>query len=309
MADEMLKKAEAMAGAEPEAVCEAGDALDYLREEIAKLQEKETVLTEKLCLAKEKGLPEHADKCRVLLQKVVRQRLKKQEDLRQAEARLLAAELDALTAEIGAEIDPPVETVEEELDGYDYLAKFKRMNLIAKMIGTIGVIACFLGAFVYLILTQVETLNLPFEWIHLAVVGGVAVVFVIVAAIIAGSAKKYKQIAAMIEEERAADAAELELAAKEEVFTIESLNAATEAYEIEKQLDVKKSKPENKILTALKLPDAVPEKVKQNVHKIVPIAAVCTAVVTAAAVSSARKRAAAEKRSAAARRDFFKWLG
>ena len=308
MADEMMKKVdEALVDAASEEVCES-DALEPMREAIAGLQEKEAVLTEKLSLAKEKGLSEQADRCRDLLQKVVRQRLKKQEELRVAEARQLAAELDALTEEIGAEIEPapiPVEETEE----YNYLAKSRRMGLISRMVGFVGVFTCFVGAFVYLLLAQVDTLNLPFEWLYLAIVGAGAVVFLVIALIIGAGANNYKKIAEQLEAERAEEDAVIELLAKEEAFTTESLDAATEAYAIEKDLELKKATPETEKRFAIKLPVEVPEKVKKNVHKIVPIAAVCTAVAAIFAVSSASKKAAAEKRSAAARRDFFKWLG
>ena len=161
----------------------------------------------------------------------------------------------------------------------------------------------------YLLLAQVDTLNLPFEWMYLAVVGAAAVVFLVISLIIGAAANKNKQIALMYEEVREEEDALAELIEKDAAFTPESLTAATEAYEIEKELELKKANPEPAKRTLIKLPVAVPEKVKNNVHKIVPVAAICTAVAAVFAVSSARKRAAAEKRSAAARRDFFKWLG
>lgn len=301
MADEMMKKCSACADAEP-ALDAPVDELAPLREEIAGLQEKEAVLTEKLNLAKEKGLAAQADRCRDLLQKVVRLRQKKQEELRVAEARALAAELDALTEEIGAEFDPaPIPY--EETEEYNYLAKSRRLGLISRMVGFVGVFACFVGAFVYLLLAQVDTLNLPFEWTYLIGVGIGAVVFLVIALCLGASANKYRMLAEEAEEQRAEEEALLALLAAEEAFTTESLNAATEAYEIEN------AKPNALKLMASKIPVKVPEKVKKNANKILPVAAVCTAVVAAFALSSARKKVAAEKHSAAVRRDFFKWLG
>ena len=309
MADEMMKKADASADVEVEIAGEtAFDTLEPMREAIAGLQEKETVLCEKLNLAKEKGLAEQAGRCRDLLQKVVRRRLKLQEELRIAEARQLADELDALTEEIGAEIEPapvPVEETEE----YNYMAKSRRLSFLSKLIGFVGVFSCFVGAFVYLLLAQADTLNLPFDWTNLIVVGAGAVVFLVIALIIGASANKYKLISEMLEAEREEEDEILEAIAKEEAFTTESLDAATVAYEIEKELEIKKATPEAPKRALLKLPVEVPEKVKKNVHKIVPVAAVCTAIAAAFAVSAARKRAAAERHSAAIRRDFFKWLG
>lgn len=309
MADEMMKKCSAPADVDAEIACDAPvDELEPMREEIAGLQEKEAVLSEKLSLAKEKGLADQADRCRILLQKVVRCRQKKQEELRVAEARALAAELDTLTEEISAELgEAPVPY--EETDEYNYLAKSRRLGLISRMIGFIGVFGCFVGAFVYLLLTQVETLNLPFEWIYLIGVGVGAVAFLVIALLVGASAGKYRRLAEEAEAQRLEDEAALALLAAEEAFTTESLNATTEAYEIEKNLELANAKPKTLKLMLEKLPTEVPEKVKKNVHKIVPVAAVCTAIVAAFAVSSSRKRAAAERHSAAVRRDFFKWLG
>ena len=311
MADKMLKKAEEPIVTDPEAVCEtAVDGLGAMRAAIADLEEKEAILTEKLCMAKEKGLTEQAENCRSLLQRVVMHRIKKQEELREAEARQLAAELDQLTTELESQFAPEGVAVPEIEDEYDYLAKSKRMCLISKMVRTIGLIACVAGALLYLLFTQPDVLNLPFEWIYLVVVGVAAVAFVVISAIIGGSANKYKALAEQLELERLEAEEALAAQLKAEAISIERLNAASEAYEIEKQLDIKNSKPVNPVVGMInKLPVEVPEKVKNNVHKIVPVAAACTAVVAALAVSSSRKKAAEEKRSAAARRDFFKWLG
>ena len=307
MADKKLLQAEE-AVAEEEIVFDAAEEeLEMLRAAIAALEEKEALLTEKLCIAKEKGLTVQADKCRDLLQKVIAQKQTKKGELQEAEARKLAAELDELTEKLENEIDPKPFEEEKELE-YNYRAKAKRMSLISRLIGFVGVFACMAGAIVYLLLTQVETMNLPFEWLYLAITGGAAVVFLIVAICIGNTANAYMRLADEIEAERLEAERALAEQAKAELLALNTLNAVIEANSAETKQDMLNAKPKRKFLPDVKLPE-VPESVKKNVHKIVPVAAVCTAIVAATAIKSAQKNAAAAKRSAAARKEFFNWLG
>lgn len=307
MADKKLLNAEE-AVAEEEVVFDAAvEELELLRAAIADLEEKEAILTEKLCLAKEKGLTAQADKCRELLQKVIAQKQVKKGELQEAEARKLAAELDELTEQMENEISPKPFEEEKELE-YNYRAKANRMGLISRLIGFVGVFACMVGAIVYLLLTQVETMNLPFEWLYLAITGGAAVVFLIVAICIGNTASAYRCLADEIEAERVAAEEALAEQAKAELLALHTLNAAIEANGAEVKQDMQNAKPKRTFLPDVKLPE-VPEKIKKNVHKIVPVAAICTAIVAATAIKSAQKNAAAAKRSAAARKEFFNWLG
>lgn len=308
MADKILQQAEEPVVDTAEAVADVTEEmLELLRASIAELEEKEKLLTEKLCMAKEKGLTQQADRCRALLQKVVVQKRLKKDELQQAEACKLADELDALAEELEQEFDPKPFEEEKELE-YNYRAKSKRLSLISRMVGFIGVFACLVGSFVYLLFTQVETLNLPFEWIYLAITGVAAVIFVIIALLIGGSANSYKRLADEVEADRLEAERLLEEQKREELLALSQLNAVSEAYALETNQDMQNAKPQRKLLGSVKLPE-VPEKVKKNVHKIVPVAAVCTAVVAAAAISSAQKKSAAAKRSAAVRKEFFNWLG
>ena len=52
----------------------------------------------------------------------------------------------------------------------------------------------------------------------------------------------------------------------------------------------------------------VPEKVKKNANKIIPVAAAATVAVAAACVASSKKKKEEAKRTSAIRRDFFNWL-
>ena len=267
MADKILQQAEEPVVDTAEAVADVTEEmLELLRASIAELEEKEKLLTEKLCMAKEKGLTQQADRCRALLQKVVVQKRLKKDELQQAEACKLADELDALAEELEQEFDPKPFEEEKELE-YNYRAKSKRLSLISRMVGFIGVFACLVGSFVYLLFTQVETLNLPFEWIYLAITGVAAVIFVIIALLIGGSANSYKRLADEVEADRLEAERLLEEQKREELLALSQLNAVSEAYALETNQDMQNAKPQRKLLGSVKLPE-VPEKVKKRIQAI-----------------------------------------
>ena len=70
------------------------EAIDEMRASIAALEEKENALNEKLVKAREAGLIEQSARCRALLQRVVALKQRKKDELRVAEARYLADEID-----------------------------------------------------------------------------------------------------------------------------------------------------------------------------------------------------------------------
>lgn len=284
------------------------EMLDAMRAEIADLEEKETVLTEKLCLAKEKGLVAQAEKCRELLQIAILQKMRKTDELREAEARKIAAELDALTAELEQEINPSPVTEEQIEEQYNYMAKSKRLALVSKIVGGIGTCACVVGALVYLILTQVETMNLPFEWLYLIADGAAFVVFTVIALCIGSSAKRCRQIAEELEAEILETERLFEEQKAAEAMMLERLDANAEAYTAETNQAIENAKAPKKTFGSITLPE-IPDAVKKNVHKIAPVAAACVTAVAAVAVVSSQKRAAEAKRASATRKEFFKWLG
>lgn len=307
MAEKLLQQVEEPVVTDEELAPVTEEMLAELRASIADLEEKEALLTEKLCAAKEKGLVAQADRCRALLQKVVLQKRIKKDELQECEARKLAEELDELAAELELEFDPDL-FAEEKQEEYDYRAKAKRLGLWSRIVGFGGFLACLIGAFAYLFLCQVETMNLPFEWMDLAITGVVAVIFVIVGLLIGHSANACEDKADEIEAERLEKEAELAKKKEAELLALANLNAISEAYSIETNKDFEIAHPKKKLFGSVKMPE-VPEGVKKNVHKIVPIATACTAVVAALALSSAQKKKAAERRSAAVRKEFFNWLG
>lgn len=314
MANQKMQSAETVVAEQNLSIEEMAQAIEAIRAQIEELDRKETVLAEGLIKAKEKGLIEQADRCRELLQKVVVDKNVKKDELNEMEARKLAAELDAMTSEVARDLG--VEALSEEerfAEERAYFAKAKRLKLVSKMIGFIGVLACLVGSLVYLIFTQAETLNLPFEWLYLAVTGVAAVIFIIISMLVASSANKYQTYGEMIVAEREEEERIAEEMLKEAAFAASELNVAAEVYNIEQAKKVEMDeakKPAPKKFWKVNLKDVnVPETLKKNVHKAVPVAAVATTAVAVAALVSSQKKVKAAKRSAAARREFFNWLG
>ncbi len=308
MADKMLKQAEEPAVEAENVPDPTEEMLEALRTSIADLEEKEKVLTEKLCLAKAKGLEAQADKCRELLQLVILQKNAKNDELRKAEAHKLAAELDELTANMEKEINPSPISEEAVAAQYNYLAKSKRLSVISRAIGFVGVFACMIGAVVYLLLTQVETMNLPFEWLYLAVDGAAAVLFIVIALIVGASANSNKRLAKEIEDDIREQERLLAEQAAEAAMALERLDANAQAFSAETKQDMENAKPAKKTFGPIKVPE-ISDETKKKLHKLAPVAAACATAVAAVAVVSSQKRAAEERRASATRKAFFKWLG
>ncbi len=320
VAEETLQNEEAVLKANAEA----------LREDIRVLEDKEKILTEKLCLAKGKGLNAQIEKCRVLLQKLVLQKNLKKQELADAETLYkeakakrelaeLSEEIDELTAAIEADVlDDEEDLLEEPTfeEGYDHIAKAKRLGVISRVFAFVGIFAAFIGAVVYLLCANFD-LTAGFEWMDLLPFGVVAVVMIVIGLCVGGAANKHKRIAAAIEAEMEEKRAQYEAeklererlkAEKMAPWRAENMDAAAEANATEQAMDVqlakeaKKADMKNKMLVGV---NDVAGKLKDNVHKVVPIAAACTAVVTAAALISSGKKKAAAKRSAAARKELL----
>ena len=300
---------------------------EQLRADIRLLIENEKLVTKKLCLAKSKGLSPQIDQCRVLLQKVVAQKLKKQAELKEVEERLREAETKKFAAEFSEELVALTEHIERDVLGidpeelpeppsyepmYDHLAKSKRLSVIAKALAFVGIFAGFIGALVYMLLSEFSYIR--FNWVDLAIFGGVAVVMIVVGLFVGGASNRQARIAEKIAVEIAerqiayeAELAELERIAAEKnaEWKNENADAVIEAYKIEKAGDAKRTA--KKALQGM-IPDlSNPDDVKKNARKLLPIAAAVATVATLA-IASASKKSAANKKSAALRKEFFNWL-
>ncbi len=287
----------------------AEDALEELRAAIADLEEKEAVLVEKLCLANQKGLTIQAEKCRKLLQRVIAEKRAMKDELQEAEAFQLAAELDEFTAALEDEVFPDP-FAEDEATAKAYRAKSKRLGVVSRMIGFVGVLACLIGTIAYLLLCTPEVMNIPFEWIYLIATGAGIVLFLIISLCIGGRSNKFKRMADEIEEEIAIEKEYMREEEENAIFSCTHLNAMTEAGDAEAKKTAEMNAPvKKKFLDTVKskLPP-VPENIKKNARVIAPVAAACTAAIAIAAISSSQKKAAQAKRVAAVRKEFFKWL-
>ncbi len=289
--------------------------IEELKVQIADLEQKENTLAGKLALAREAELAEQTEKCRALLLKVVMAKREKKATLKQAEADLLAMQLDDFAEELENELNPPLD--EEELEEINAIeaeqkrlyGKAKRGKIFSKVLSFIALFAGIAGALVYLILSQPDVLNIPFDWMYLAIDAAAMIVLLIVAGCIKGAAKANARKAEALEPE--VDETEIE-EPKIDIYALdrEQLDAISEAYAIEKAgPKVEKQPKKFGKITLPQIPEKVKTTVKDNADKIIPVAAICTAIVAGMCISSSKKKAAARKRSAAARRDFFNWLG
>ena len=93
---------------------------------------------------------------------------------------------------------------------------------------------------------------------------------------------------------------------RDELLSLETLQAAAEAYAIE-AAGPKTAKAPRK-LGPVTVPE-VSEDIKKNINKIAPVAAAATVAEAAAkAKADEEKKKAEEMRRSAIRRDFFEWL-
>ncbi|MBQ7346442.1 MAG: hypothetical protein IJW55_00640 [Clostridia bacterium] len=315
------------AAEDTEATVDDNTLAENLRADIRLYEEKEKVVTEKLSLAKSKGLSPQVDRCRELLQKLVAEKQKKQAELKVVEARIREAEAKRFAAEFSEELDTLTEHIEHDVlkleeealpeppsfePVYDHMAKSKRLSVISKAFAFVGIFTGLIGALVYMIM--VEFAFFKFRWIDLAIFGGIAVVMIIVGLFVGGASNKQKRLAEEIAAEIAEKQAEYEAelaerarleAEKKAAWRNENMDAVIEAYKIEKAGDAKRAR--KKALQSL-IPDlSKPEELKKNLHKVAPVAAACAAV-AAVAMVSAGKKSAANRKTAALRREFFNWL-
>lgn len=282
---------------------------DVLNREIGLLLEKEKLLTKKLSLAKDKGLHEQADRCRLLLQRVVIHRNRKKAELAEIEKRVQRAqavefmerfskEVDELTAELEDglfDLDPKPKKFDQEplyVAEQDYKAKAKRTSFAAKLCVWIGVLGGLLGAIAYLLLSHFD--KFAFNWLILSAFGGFIVLMLGLSLIFVAVSKRNARMALAIEQEIAERKAEYEAACAEyarmlekarKISQAEYFEDIAEAYAIEKAGDTRRA---NMKQLQKWIPDlSDPEKLKKGAKIALPILTACVALVIA---SSAKKR-------------------
>ena len=306
---------------------------DALLAEIEDVQEKTRVLTGKLCIAKDKGMHEQADRCRTMLQRVVLFRRQKEAELKEVEERIRKAKALAFMESFSREVDDLTNEIEKELFGldlgeaepdhtplfeaeYDHKAKAKRLSFISSLFVWVGLLSSMLGAIAYLLLTICH--YMAFSWMELSLFGGVLVITLIFALIFGSASNRHKRLAKAIAEEIEERRAEYEaerlererkLEQARKISQVESFDGIAEAYEIEKKEDQQRT-VKKKVQTLM--PDlSDPEKIKKTLNRVLPIVA-AVAVVTAALVTKKHKKKklkkTAEQEEAAIRRALLERL-
>ena len=306
---------------------------DSLRAEIAAFEQQEKVLAEKLCIAKRRGLLEPAARCRDLLQRLIREKMMKKEQLegveesyREAKAKRelaeLTAEVDALTEQIETEFFPPeVDLLEKPTfePAYDHMAKSKRLGVIARAVAAIGVFTALIGSLIFMLFSEMSLVN--FSWGGIILFAVIAIAAVVAGLIIGKGSNKHKAIAEQLKLEIEAKMAEYEAEvlarerAKAEMnapWRLENLDAATEAYALEREKDLALAKAEaiekdkNRMIA---YGSDILGLAKRNAKKLIPVALAGSAVIAAVAISRSKKKKAQAARSAAVRKEFRDWLG
>lgn len=285
---------------------------DQLRREINRLCEKESVITKKLSLAKDKGMHEQAEQCRLLLQRIVIHRNRKKRELAEIDARVQKAqavdfmerftkEVDNMTAELEEglfDLEPKPKSLEGSplfVAERDYHVKAKRRSIAASFFAWFGIFGGLLAAIAYLLLVHFE--KLPFNWLILSSCGAFLVLMLLVSWAFCAAAKRNRRLAEAIEleiaERQAAYEAEcLEYARMIErarkISQAENFEDIAEAYAIEKEGDARRVK-----MKAMQkwIPDlSDPEKIKKTAKILLSITAACVAVSVAVSAKKRKKK-------------------
>ena len=217
-------------------------AFEDVRASLEKVEAMKQTVADGIIKAKEKNLKDHVEKMRTLLRKLVVMENSLKEEQNKKEAAKMAFELDRLEAECNRELSPS----EEISDSADVENKFTtvalRYNAAAKLICFGGIFACLLGCVIYLLLVQIDPVNIRFEWIWMAINGlGIALFAAL------GVALRQKSIDYMGLAEEAADKRRAEEEEKAQRVADEFAEIMAQAYalELEKENEANK-KPEDK---------------------------------------------------------------
>ena len=270
--------------------------------ELEALREKEQLLAKKISIAKERGLHEPADRCRLLLQRVVVYRKNCEEELARVEELIRRDELAIFRERFNREVDALQETIESEMLGFDihieepdyepfveqenrYRGRAKRLSVCSIAFLWIGLFGSLVGNSVYFLLVQLEKID--FSWLGIYAFGFLLAGFLLIALLFGVASnynkKKARRRAEEIAEQRAryeADCAERDRRLEELRFltVAERADAVAEAYSIERAGDERQDT--KRAIQAL-IPDlSDTEAVKKHAKR----AAVLTVITTAAVV-------------------------
>lgn len=289
---EIVKENEAVVESTPQS-----ESIEQLKLELELVDAQEALLLEKIEESKALGLLVQTEQLRELLRRCLATKARLNRTIMDIEVVARTAEMEKIAIEVdevlSSEAIETALTVEEE-ERPESLRKARKKamgyRIASRVIGYVGVLACLLGSLAYLIMTQVDTLNLPFDELYLAIAGGAAVFFLLIAVILGAKARDCRRKVSEIEEARLIRIIERSEAAEFAQIEAESIGAAQDV-EAENVAAIEAAAaPQRK--DAKTVAKELLIKAKQNPKKTAKIAAACAAglaLATAVAVKSQKK--------------------
>ena len=279
-------------------------AFEELRVSLDKVGAMKQSVADAIIKAKEKDLKDHVERLRAVLRKLVvmENSLKEEHDLK--ETAKLACELDQLEAECLGEVSEDETVLESQEAESKHVLTSVRYGIAAKLVGFGGVFACLLGCIAYLIFTNIDAMEVTFNWIWLIINAVGVVLFTVIGIVLNRKALYYTALA-----KEDADLLALKEDKKAQKLAAEYSNIVAAAYALElnaekaakgSEDDLVKEETHGKLLSIKKVKDQKTEGVHVTVNgnPVVVLAALATGV--AAALTAALlvgKRPKGEKKA------------
>ena len=225
---EIVKENEAVVEATPQT-----ESIEQLKLELELVEAQEALLLEKIAESKKLGLLVQTEQLRELLRRCLATKARINRTIMDIEVVARTIDLNNVASEVdevlnSEAVEAALITEEEERPASLQKARKQALGyrIASRIIGYVGVLACLLGSLAYLLLTQVETMNLPFDVLYLAIAGGAALFFLLIAVILGAKARDCKRKVAEIEEARLIRLIEQSEAAEFAQIEAESIGAA-----------------------------------------------------------------------------------
>lgn len=293
---EIVKENEAVVEATPQT-----ESIEQLKLELELVEAQEALLLEKIAESKKLGLLVQTEQLRELLRRCLATKARINRTIMDIEVVARTIDLNNVASEVdevlnSEAVEAALITEEEERPAALQKARKQALGyrIASRIIGYVGVLACLLGSLAYLLMTQVETMNLPFDVLYLAIAGGAALFFLLIAVILGAKARDCKRKVSEIEEARLIRLIEQSEATEFAQIEAESIGAAQVVEAESEAAAIAAAAPQRKDAktVAKELVVKVKTKAKENPKKTAKIAAACAAGValaTLVAVKSQKK--------------------
>ena len=213
------------------------EAFEELQASLDRVEAMKQDVAEGLFKAKQKSLDEHVEKFRAILRQLVIMENALLEEKSKKESAKLAIELERLEEEYNHKLSMNSEKTAARVAQSKYTRTAARYGIAASLVGFVGVFACLMGCIAYLILVQIDSLHLPFEWIWILVNAVGAVLFAAAGFSLNQKSFYYDDLA---KEELLTFKAEEERAAKK--LAAEYSNVTAQAYAVEMEMEMQAQK-------------------------------------------------------------------